>query len=80
MPGGRLLATCWGALADNPAYYAISEGLREFCSEAAARLPPFALSDADRLAHVAQASGLSVFSGERREVALAVPSAADLVN
>jgi SAM-dependent methyltransferase len=80
VPEGRLFASCWAAVADNPGYHAISEGLRLFVSEAAARLPPFALSDPGELAHVGRAAGLSNVVVERHEVLLTAPSARDFVD
>lgn len=79
-PGGRLLASCWAALADNPGYHAISEGLRAFCSDAAARLPPFALADPDEMARAARAAGFSAVAVERHEMVLTAPCATDLVD
>lgn len=78
-PGGHLFASCWAALADNPGYHAISEGLRLFCSEAAARLPPFSLSDPDELARAGHAAGFSGVAVERHTVYLTAPSARDFV-
>jgi SAM-dependent methyltransferase len=80
VPGGRLFASCWAALADNPGYHAISEGLRLFCSEAAARLPPFSLADPDEIARIVRAAGFSAMVVERREMALSAPSARDWVD
>jgi SAM-dependent methyltransferase len=80
VPGGRLLASCWAALADNPGYHAISEGLRAFCSDAAARLPPVALADPDKIIRAARAAGFSAVAVERRMLMLTVPSATDLVD
>ncbi len=77
---GRLFASCWAALSDNPGYHAISEGLRLFSSEAAARLPPFAFSDPDELARAGDAAGLSNITVERHEVFLTAPSARDFVD
>jgi SAM-dependent methyltransferase len=78
--GGRLFASCWAALGDNPGYHAIGEALRRFVSEAAGRLPPFGLSDADELARVARAAGFSKVEVERQEVFLFAPSARDFVD
>jgi SAM-dependent methyltransferase len=78
--GGRLFVSCWAALADNPGYHAISEGLRRFCSEAAARLPPFSLSDPDELARAGQAAGFASVAVHRQEVFLTAPSATDFVD
>jgi SAM-dependent methyltransferase len=80
VPGGRLVASCWAALADNPGYRAISEGLRAFCSDAAARLPPFALTDPEEIVRAARAAGLSTVAAERHEMVLVAPSAADFVD
>jgi SAM-dependent methyltransferase len=60
--GGRLFASCWATLKENPGYLAISDALRRFVSEEAARLPPFGLSDADELARVARRQTISVAS------------------
>jgi SAM-dependent methyltransferase len=79
-PGGRLLASCWAALADNPGYHAISEGLRTFCSDAAARLPPFALADPAGITRAARSAGFSAMAVERHELVLTAPSATDLVD
>jgi ubiquinone/menaquinone biosynthesis C-methylase UbiE len=79
VPGGRLFASCWAALADNPGYHAISEGLRLFCSETAARLPPFALADADEIARAVRAAGFSTVAVERHGMALRAPSAREWV-
>jgi SAM-dependent methyltransferase len=78
--GGRLFASCWAALGDNPGYHAIGEALRRFVSEAAGRLPPFGLSDADDLARVARAAGFSSVEVEHQEIFLFAPSARDFVD
>jgi ubiquinone/menaquinone biosynthesis C-methylase UbiE len=80
VPHGRLFASCWAALADNPGYHAISEGLRLFTSEDAARLPPFAFSDPGELARAGHAAGFSSVKVERYEVFLMAPSARDFVD
>jgi SAM-dependent methyltransferase len=78
--GRRLFASCWAALTENPGYQAISEALRRFVSEEAARLPPFGLSDADELARVARAAGFSTVAVEHHEIFLFAPSARDFVD
>ena len=80
-PGGRLVASCWAAPADNPGYHAIGEGLRAFCSDAAAaRLAPFALADdPDAIARAARAAGFAAAAVERHELVLSAPSARDFV-
>jgi SAM-dependent methyltransferase len=78
-PGGRLVTTNWGALPDNPGYRAISDGLRIFVSEAAARLPPFGLADPDEIARIAHAAGYRSVSVEAATLILPVPSARDFI-
>jgi SAM-dependent methyltransferase len=77
--GGRLFASCWATLKENPGYLAISDALRRFVSEEAARLPPFGLSDADELARVARAAGFSSVELEHHEIFLFASSAREFV-
>jgi SAM-dependent methyltransferase len=78
--GGRVFASCWASVKDNPGYDAISEALRRFASEAAGRLPPFGLSDPDELARVGRAAGFSKVEVERREMLFFAPSIREFVD
>lgn len=79
-PGGRLVATVWAALEQNPGYHALAEGLRTFVSDAAARLPPFALGDPDLVRSLLSAAGFTAFRVEPRHLDVVVPSARDFVS
>jgi SAM-dependent methyltransferase len=80
VPGGKLFASCWAALVDNPGYDAISEGLRAYCSPAAAWLPPFSLADPNKITPAVQAAGFSNVAIVRQELTLTAPSAREFVN
>lgn len=73
-PGGRLVASIWGPLAANPGYAALADGLRTFVSEDAARLPPFALTDADEIRRLVASAGFTHARVSTAELALTVPS------
>lgn len=79
-PGGRLVASTWGALDRNPGYLALSEGLRAFVSDAAGRLPPFALADVDALRTLLAAGGFTTFETAPHRLDVVVPSAKDFVD
>ena len=79
-PGGTLVATVWGRLEDNPAYRALADGLREFVSETAARLPPFALADVDAIRALVESAGFGNVSLTTRTLPLAIPSAGAFVD
>lgn len=78
-PGGHLVASVWGPLRANPAYEALAEGLRTFVSEAAARLPPFTLSDADEIRSAVVAAGFDRVGVRAETLTFSVPSAAAFV-
>ena len=73
-PGGAFVGTVWGPLEQNPAYHALAEGLRQFVSAEAGRLPPFALSDADAIRALILAAGFSEVTVDVESLRLAVPS------
>lgn len=79
-PRGRLVMSVWGRIEDNPAYHAVGEGLREFVSADAARLPPFALSDAQALREIVDSAGFASVQIQPRTLELTVPSARELVD
>jgi SAM-dependent methyltransferase len=74
-PGGTLVATVWGPIEQNPAYHAISEGLRRFVSADAARLPPFTLSDAETIRTLVSGAGFVAVTVSLASERLTVPSA-----
>jgi SAM-dependent methyltransferase len=78
-PGGRLVASIWGPLALNPAYEALAEGLRVFVSDAAARLPPFTLTDAEEIRDALTAAGFARVRVSAETLTLALPSAEGFV-
>lgn len=78
-PGGVFLASIWATLEQNPGYLALSEGLRAFVSDAAGRLPPFALADPDALRTLLAAAGFTASTVETHRLAIAAPSAEDFV-
>jgi SAM-dependent methyltransferase len=73
--GGRLVASVWGPLPENPAYEAVAEGLRAFVSETAARLPPFTLTDPDEIRAAVTAAGFIRVGVRGESLAFTVPSA-----
>jgi SAM-dependent methyltransferase len=79
-PGGRLLATIWGALDANPAYAALAEGLRAFVSEAAACLPPFTLADPEEIRRLVTAAGFDRVGVTAETLTFTVPSAETFVD
>jgi SAM-dependent methyltransferase len=79
-PGGRLLATIWGALDANPAYAALADGLRVFVSDAAARLPPFTLADPEEIQHLVRAAGFGRVSVTVETLTFTAPSAEAFVD
>lgn len=78
-PGGRMIGTIWGALAANPGYGALAEGLGRFVSADAARLPPFQLHDAAAIRALFAAAGFADIDIRPRTLALPVPSAETFV-
>jgi SAM-dependent methyltransferase len=74
-PGGLLVASVWGPLHANPAYEALAEGLRAFVSDAAARLPPFTLTDADEIRSAVTAAGFGRVGVSAETLTFSVPSA-----
>jgi SAM-dependent methyltransferase len=74
-PGGRLVATIWGAIDENPAYQAVAEGLRVFVSPEAARLPPFALTDRDVIEPIVAAAGFTEVTVKVEALRFSAPSA-----
>lgn len=79
-PGGRLLASIWAPLEANPAYAALADGLRAFVSDAAGRLPPFTLSDAEAIRGLVSAAGFTQVVLTVETLAFTVPSAAAFVD
>jgi len=78
-PGGRLVATMWGAIEDNPAYHAVAEGLRVFVSPDAARLPPFACTDRDVIEATVRAAGFTEVTVSVETLRFSAPSASAFV-
>jgi SAM-dependent methyltransferase len=74
-PGGRLVATLWGALEENPPYHALAEGLRVFVSPDAARLPPFALTARDVIGALVAAAGFAEVTVNVEVLRFRAPSA-----
>ena len=68
-----------GPLEQNPAYHALAEGLRQFVSAEAGRLPPFALSDAHAIRALVLTAGFSEVTVDVESLRLAVPSSEALV-
>jgi SAM-dependent methyltransferase len=78
-PDGTLVASVWAALEQNPGYHALSEGLRAFVSDAAGRLPPFALGDPDAVRALMAAAGFTASTVETHRLAIVAPSVQDFV-
>ena len=79
-PGGVFVGTVWGPLMQNPAYHALAEGLRQFVTAEAGRLPPFALADdALTIRALLMAAGFGQVGLEVASLRLAVPSSEALV-
>jgi ubiquinone/menaquinone biosynthesis C-methylase UbiE len=79
-PGGALVATVWGPLAQNPGYEAIADALAHFVSAEAARLPPFTLPDADAVRALLEAAGFRDASVMAESLTFTAPSAEALVD
>ena len=79
-PGGVFVGTVWGPLEQNPAYHALAEGLRQFVTAEAGRLPPFALSDAGMIRALLLAADFSEVSVDVESLRLTVPSSEALVD
>jgi SAM-dependent methyltransferase len=77
--GGRLVATIWAALEQNPAYHAVAEALRVFVSPDAARLPPFAFPDRDAIEATVGAAGFSEVAVTVEVLRFGAPSASTFV-
>ena len=78
-PGGRLVATIWGAIEGNPAYHAVAEGLRAFVSPDAARLPPFTFTDRDVIETTVRAAGFTEVTVNVETLPFSAPSASAFV-
>lgn len=78
-PGGTLVGTVWGPLEQNPAYEALAEALRHFVSAEAARLPPFALTDA-ATRNLVNAAVFDEVDVKLETLTLSAPSAEALVD
>jgi SAM-dependent methyltransferase len=76
--GGRLGVAVFGPLEECPTYAAIAEALGRF-ADTTAMLPPFALSDADRLVALVRGAGFADVRLVREAVDLRAPSARDFV-
>jgi SAM-dependent methyltransferase len=74
-PGGRLVATIWADIEQNPAFHALAEGLRLFVSPEAARLPPFALPDRDAIEALVAAAGFTEVTVNLEVLRFRAPSA-----
>jgi ubiquinone/menaquinone biosynthesis C-methylase UbiE len=79
-PGGAFVGTVWGPLAENPAYEALAVALRRFVSEDAARLPPFALTDAEAVRTLVRAAGFAEVDLTLERLSFTAPSAELLVD
>ena len=73
--GGRLVASIWSAVSENPGYAALAEGLRTFVSDAAARLPPLTLSDPEEIRRLLSSAGFMGVSVNAVTLPFTVPSA-----
>ena len=78
--GGRLVASTWSALCDNPGYAALAEGLRTFVSDTAARLPPLTLTDPDEIRRLLSSAGFTEVHVSAPTLAFTVPSAAAFID
>jgi SAM-dependent methyltransferase len=74
-PGGRLVASIWSALSDNPGYAALAEGLRTFVSDTAADLPPLSLGDAEEVRGLISSAGFTEARVSAATLTFTVPSA-----
>jgi SAM-dependent methyltransferase len=77
--GGRLVASVWGPLEANPAYHALSDGLRAFVSDAAAHLPPFTLGDPDAVRDAVASAGFARVTVGVETLMLSLPPARTFV-
>jgi SAM-dependent methyltransferase len=78
-PGGRLALDTYGPLASCPPFAAIAAALARVVDAAAALLPPFALSEGDRLRRLVDEAGFVDVEAESRTVEVRFPTARDLV-
>jgi SAM-dependent methyltransferase len=78
--GGRLIGTIWGALQENPGYHAIGDGVSQFVSPEAGRLPPFLLHDRAEIQALLAGAGFTNISVEPRRIITPVLSARHFVN
>ena len=74
-PGGRIIGTVWGPIEANPGYLALADGLRQFVSAEAARLPPLLLHDAAEIRTLFAQAGFGAIDIRARCLTLPVPSA-----
>jgi SAM-dependent methyltransferase len=73
--GGRLVASIWSDVSDNPGYAALAAGLRTFVSEEAARLPPLTLNDPDEIRRLLSSAGFTDVTVRPATLPFTVPSA-----
>jgi ubiquinone/menaquinone biosynthesis C-methylase UbiE len=78
-PGGRLVATVWAAIEDNPAYHALADGLRAFVSPDAARLPPFSFTVREALEASLRDAGFVEVTVTTQALRFTAPSASAFV-
>jgi SAM-dependent methyltransferase len=78
--GGRLIGTIWGALEENPGYHAIGDGVSQFVSPEAGRLPPFLLHDRAEIQALLAGAGFTDISVKPRRIIMPILSAHHFVN
>ncbi|MGE3647290.1 MAG: methyltransferase domain-containing protein [Reyranellaceae bacterium] len=78
--GGRLIGTIWGPLEENPGYHAIGDGVSQFVSPEAGRLPPFLLHDRAEIRALMAGAGFTDVSVEPRRIIMPILSSRHFVN
>lgn len=78
--GGRLIGTIWGPLEQNPGYHAIGDGVSQFVSPEAGRLPPFLLHDRTEIQALIAGAGFTDISVEPHRIIVPIPSAHEFVD
>lgn len=78
--GGRLIGTIWGPLEENPGYHAIGDGVSQFVSPEAGRLPPFLLHDRAQIQALMAGAGFTDISVEPRRIIVPILSVHHFVN
>jgi ubiquinone/menaquinone biosynthesis C-methylase UbiE len=78
-PGGQVVVSTWGHLADSPGYAALSAALARHVSEEAGHLPPFALGDRAELTSLLAAAGFEGVEATTDQITLRFPSAEEFV-